>query len=135
MDLHGSGRVCGGHHGVQCQPHLFCDLLQRRDLQAARPVRRCAGTGAHRLRGEAGRRAADRRGDQRHAVGSRSPFGLPEPEELPGYAGSDQGRVRRARHRSHDGADGRREGRVAHRRNAGSEGRPDGERPDHASRQ
>ena len=47
---------------------------------------------------------ADRLGHQRHALGARPALRLPQSQELPGHAGPDQGRVRRARHRGHHGA-------------------------------
>ena len=75
----------------------------RRHLPAAQSVRRRVRARARRLRREAGRRQADRVGDQRHAQRARSAFELHGPEELPRHAGADPRRVRRARHRSHDG--------------------------------
>ena len=76
---------------------------------------------------------ADRLGDQRHAGRARSALRLPQPEELPRHAGADARRVRRPRHRGHDG-ERRRQGGLAHRRYAGGQGRPADQRPHHASR-
>ena len=117
------------------QPPLF-DQRQgcgRRHLPAAQPVRRRVRARALRLRREAGRQQADRIGDQRHAGRARSAFELHGPQELPRHAGADPRRVRRPRHRGHDG--GRPDqGRGADRRHARRQGRRDGERHHHQAR-
>ena len=105
----------------------------RRHLSAAQPVRRRVRARARRLCREAGRRQADRIGDQRHAGRPRSAFQLHGLQELPRHAGADPRRVRRARHRGHHG--GRPDqGRGADRRDAGGQGRHHGQRHHHPSR-
>ncbi len=105
----------------------------RRHLPAAQPVRRRVRAGARRLRREARRRQAGRIGDQRHADRARSAFELHGPQELPRHAGADPRRVRRPRHRGHDG--GRPDqGGGADRRDAGRQGRHPGQRHHHPSR-
>ena len=108
----------------------------RRDLghlSPAQSVRRCVRAGAQRLCREAGRQQAGRIRDQRHADRSRSAFQLHGRQELPRHAGADPRRVRRARHRSHDG---RRpdQGGLADRRYARLQGRHHGQRHHHQSR-
>ena len=108
----------------------------RRDLghlSPAQSVRRRVRTGPQRLRREARRQQAGRIRHQRHADRPRSAFQLHGRQELPRHAGADPRRVRRARHRSHDG---RRpdQGGLADRRYAGVQGRHHGQRHHHQSR-
>ena len=69
----------------------------------------------------------------RHAGRPRSAFQLHGRQEFPRHAGADPRRVRRARHRGHDG---RRpdQGGLADRRHAGVQGRHHGQRHHHQSR-
>ena len=66
-------------------------------------------------------------------TGPRSAFELHGRQELPRHAGADPRRIRRPRHRSHDG---RRpdQGGLADRRHAGVQGRHHGQRHHHQSR-
>ena len=70
----------------------------------------------------AGREVAGRERHQRHADLARSAFVLHEPGSRQGHARPDQGRVRRPRHRGHDG-ERPGQGHHADRRYAGRQGR------------
>ncbi len=107
---------------------------QLRHLSPAQPVRRRVRARARRLCRQGLGREADRECRQRHAVVSRPAFELPQRQELPRHAGADARRVRRARHRSHDG-ERLRQGGDADRRHAGLQGRPEAGRPDRRARQ
>ena len=102
-------------------------------LSPAQSVRRRVRARAQRLCREARRLQAGRVRHLGHAGRSRSAFQLHGRQELPRHAGADPRRVRRPRHRSHDG---RRpdQGGLADRRHAGLEGRHHGQRHHHQSR-
>ncbi len=102
-------------------------------LFAAQSVWRGVRADQDRLRREARRRQADRGRDQRHGHVARSAFALHEREGLARHAGDDPWRVRRARHRGHDG-ERPGQGGFADGRHARGEGRHPVGRPDHPDR-
>ena len=127
-----------GTDAVRDPASLHADGIERarRDLghlSPAQSVRRRVRARAQRLCREARRQQAGRIRHQRHAVRPRSAFELHGRQELPRHAGADPRRIRRARHRGHDG---RRpdQGGLADRRHAGIEGRHHGQRHHHQSR-
>ena len=120
------------------QPRADADRLERarrrlRHLSPAQPVRRRVRARAHRLCREAGRQQAGRIRDQRHAAPASIRIRATWTPRASATCSADPRRVRRPRHRGHDG---RRpdQGGLADRRHAGVEGRHPGQRHHHQSR-
>ena len=141
QDIPGSPR-CGGRRGADPVRSAAAGHLRRHERQGGRfrrhlspsqPVRRRVRARALRLCREAGRQQARRNRDQRHAGRARSAFELHGRQELPRHADPDPRRIRRARHRGHDGRRPR-EGGGADRRDARRQGRHAGQRHHHPSR-
>ena len=134
---HGHGRVfdrtghrtAGGASGRRRQGRRPL----RHHLRAAQSVRRRVRAHSRQLCREARRRQADGRRDQRHDLLARSAFALHEREGLERHAGDHAWRVRRARHRGHDGRRPR-QGGGADRRHARRQGRHHVRRRDHPDR-
>ena len=93
-----------------------------RYVPPAQAVRRRLRAGARRVCRGGRRSEADRGRDQRHADLARPAFELSRHREISRHAGADPRRVRRARHRGHDG-ERPGQGRLADRRHAGRQGR------------
>ena len=102
-------------------------------FRSAQAVRRRLRAGARGVCRGGHRREADRVRHQRHALVARSAFELSRHRALPRHAGADPRRVRRARHRGHDG-ERPGQGRLADRRHAGGPGRHRGRRLHHPHR-